>query len=68
MPLSENCFSTSYLPLDIKDWLKEDGRLFGWQILIGCQLAACEADGRMTLLLLAVCLHQSSFLHRELYT
>jgi hypothetical protein len=38
------------LPLDIKDLLKEDGRLFDW------------------LPLAVVCLHQSSFLNRELYT
>jgi hypothetical protein len=47
------------LPLDIKDLLKEDTGDFGmgdfdWVLL--------------TLLLAAVCLHQSSLLHGELYT
>jgi hypothetical protein len=47
------------LPLYIKNWLKED------RILIGCLHTACEAA--LPLLLVVVCLHLSSFLHRELY-
>jgi hypothetical protein len=35
MPLLKNCCSTSLLPLDIKDSLKEDARFFDGGFLMG---------------------------------
>jgi hypothetical protein len=52
------------LLLDIKDSLKEDVSFFDG----GCIEGVLMGISDWLLLLLAVCLHQSSFLHQELYT